>query len=63
MKFIKTREENIEENYLELHYDTIDEETKAVLDRLELPERLTADALLDVLNSLMSREEFYRLEC
>ena len=34
MKFIKTREENIEENYLELHYDTIDEETKAVLDRL-----------------------------
>lgn len=36
---------------------------KALLDRLELPERLTADALLDVLNSLMSREEFYRLEC
>ena len=34
MKFIKTREENIEENYLELHYDMIDEETKAVLDRL-----------------------------
>jgi DNA-binding LytR/AlgR family response regulator len=34
MKLIKTREENIEENYLELHYDMIDEETKAVLDRL-----------------------------
>ena len=34
MKLIKTREENIEENYLELHYDKIDEETNAVLDRL-----------------------------
>ena len=34
MKLIKTREENIEENYLELHYDKIDEETNAVLERL-----------------------------
>ena len=34
MKFIKTKEDNLEENYLELHYDTIDEETNAVLDRL-----------------------------
>ena len=34
MKLIKTKEENLEENYLELHYDTIDEETSAVLDRL-----------------------------
>ena len=34
MKLIKTKEENLEENYLELHYDTIDEETNAVLDRL-----------------------------
>ena len=34
MKLIKTREENLEENYLELHYDKIDEETNAVLDRL-----------------------------
>ena len=34
MKLIKTREENIEENYLELHYDKMDEETNAVLDRL-----------------------------
>lgn len=34
MKLIKTKEENLEENYLELHYDKIDEETKAVLDRL-----------------------------
>ena len=25
--------------------------------------RLTADGLLDVLNALMSREEFYRLDC
>ncbi len=34
MKLIKTKEDNLEENYLELHYDTIDEETNAVLDRL-----------------------------
>ena len=34
MKLIKTREENIEENYLELHYDKMDEETNAVLERL-----------------------------
>lgn len=35
MKLIKTREANIKENYLELHYDKIDEETNAVLDRLK----------------------------
>ncbi len=34
MKFIKIREENLEENYLELHYDEIDKETAAVLERL-----------------------------
>lgn len=34
MKLIKTKEENLTENYLELHYDKIDEETNAVLDRL-----------------------------
>ena len=34
MKLIKTKEENIEENYLELHYDKMDEETNAVLERL-----------------------------
>ncbi len=34
MKLIKTKEENLEENYLELHYEKIDEETNAVLDRL-----------------------------
>ncbi|MCR4686245.1 MAG: LytTR family transcriptional regulator DNA-binding domain-containing protein [Lachnospiraceae bacterium] len=34
MKLIKTKEENLEENYLELHYDTMNEETNAVLDRL-----------------------------
>ena len=32
-----------------------------LLRRLDLPERLTADGLLDVLNALMSREDFYRL--
>ena len=30
---------------------------------LELPERMSADALLDVLNAIMSREDFYRLDC
>ncbi len=30
---------------------------------LELPERLSADALLDVLNAIMSREDFYLLDC
>ena len=34
MKLIKTREEDLLENYLELHYDRIDEESEAVLDRL-----------------------------
>jgi len=34
MKFIKTREKDLEENYLELHYDEIDDETAAVLERL-----------------------------
>ena len=33
----------------------------ALLKKLDLPEHMTADALLDVLNALMSREEFYRL--
>ena len=32
-----------------------------LLKRLELPERLTADGLLDVLNALMTREEFFDL--
>ena len=34
MRFIKTKEENLDENYLELHYDEIDSETAAVLERL-----------------------------
>ena len=34
MRFIKTKEESLEENYLELHYDEIDEETATVLERL-----------------------------
>lgn len=34
MRFVKTKEENLEENYLELHYDEIDAETAAVLERL-----------------------------
>ena len=38
------------------------ERRKALQRRLALPERMSADALLDVLNALMDREEFYRLE-
>ena len=34
---------------------------RELLQRLDLPERLTADGLLDVLNAIMTREEFYRL--
>ena len=33
----------------------------ALLKKLDLPEQMTAGPLLDVLNALMSREEFYRL--
>lgn len=32
-----------------------------LLKRLELPERLSSDAMLDVLNALMSREDFFNL--
>lgn len=35
MKLIKTKEENLEENFLELHYNEIDDETVAVLNRLK----------------------------
>ena len=38
------------------------EKRRALLKSMELPERLSADGLLDVLNAVMSREEFYRLE-
>ncbi|MDO4974293.1 MAG: DUF4093 domain-containing protein [Eubacteriales bacterium] len=37
------------------------EKRRELLKKLDLPERLTANGLLDVLNALMSREEFYRL--
>lgn len=37
------------------------EKRRALLRKLDLPERLTANGLLDVLNAMMSREEFYRL--
>ncbi len=34
---------------------------KQLLERLDLPEKLTADGLLDILNALMSRKAFYDL--
>ena len=39
------------------------DETLKLMKKLDLPEHLSATALLDVLNALMSREEFYRLDC
>ena len=38
------------------------EKRRALLRQLDLPERLTADGLLEVLNALMTREEFFRLQ-
>lgn len=38
------------------------EKRLALLRRLNLPERMSADSMLDVLNALMDREAFYRLE-
>lgn len=35
MKLIKTRDESLKENFLELHYNTIDAETETVLERLK----------------------------
>lgn len=37
------------------------EKRRELLQRLELPERMTADALLEVLNATMSRDEFFQL--
>lgn len=37
------------------------EKRAALIKRLDLPEKLSADALLDVLNAIMTREEFFAL--
>lgn len=37
------------------------EKRHALLKKLDLPERMTADGMLDVLNSIMTREEFLKL--
>lgn len=37
------------------------EKRAALIKRLDLPEKLSADALLDVLNAIMTREEFFTL--
>ena len=34
----------------------------ALIRELDLPEKLSADALLDVLNAIMSRDEFYAMD-
>ena len=39
------------------------EKRARLMKALDLPERLSPTALLDVLNALMSREDFYRLDC
>ncbi|MDO4983733.1 MAG: DUF4093 domain-containing protein [Eubacteriales bacterium] len=38
------------------------EKRAELIKRLDLPARLSADALLDILNALMTREEFFALE-
>lgn len=38
------------------------EKRAQLIKKLDLPEKLSADALLDVLNALMSREEFFSLQ-
>lgn len=38
------------------------EKRNQLIKRLDLPEKLSSDALLDVLNALMSREEFFSLQ-
>lgn len=38
------------------------EKRAALIKRMDLPEKLTADALLDVLNATTSREEFFALQ-
>ena len=38
------------------------EKRRALLRQLDLPERLTADGLLELLNALMTREAFFRLQ-
>ena len=38
------------------------EKRRQLLQKLSLPERMSADAMLDVLNALMDRDSFYRLE-
>ena len=38
------------------------EKRRELLKQLDLPERMSADAMLDVLNALMDRETFYRLD-
>ena len=35
MRFIKTKENGLKENYLELHYDEIDDETKEYISRID----------------------------
>ena len=35
MKLIKTKEEGLSENYLELHYDHIDDETREMISRID----------------------------
>ena len=35
MRFIKTKEHELKENYIELHYDKIDDETKELISRLD----------------------------
>ena len=59
MRFIKTKEDNLEENYLELHYRKIDDETNAVISRLTDTLRYIEGAYEDKKVSVALADIFY----
>ena len=59
MRFIKTKEDNLEENYLELHYDKMDDETNAVISRLTDTLRYIEGAYEDKKVSVALADIFY----
>ena len=59
MKLIKTKEEYLDENYLELHYDEIDDETVGVLERLRSALKYIEGTLDDKKQAVPLADMFY----
>ncbi len=59
MKLIKTKEEYLDENYLELHYDEIDSETVGVLERLRSALKYIEGTLDDKKQTVPLADMFY----